>query len=854
MGDTESGCIFLSHAAADKSFVSKIYERLNTSSTFYDIKSVEPGGSFIEAMKEGTAGKNVFVLFHSPNTKGTWVEYEKVLAEKNHASMKGRILVVPLGGESYHTLPEWMKGYMTCTEQFSISDITRQIQLLQNQVIEEISGKHRLVIGREDALRKAHIDTLKGMQRTGKPIQHIVLSGLAGMGRRTFAKMYVAKTFASMRQGGPTFELPDMAESVNFYLTLKQDLDGIFTADGVASQISAFASMSHVEQAQMVLTLATHWAEINQPITFVTSLGLRDRHRDLKPWFKAFIDLSVGVPALRVIYISDRQIPEEVVLTTPNLAQFSIAELDSVDTQYLLSELIDGRLFDAGKAERLSQHIHGHPSTAHFVASFISSGKNLDSINENPEPIFAFQQRVLGEILSDQVLNEDQRKIIALLSIFPRVSFGILARVLELPTKQLAIELWELQEASLISAVSADYYSCPNVVANRARRELQPITETLMEEVRLLIQDDFNLGKVDSQLIDALLIASTTPSGEVPKELFGLLTSSSLMTLVEDRFYQAREMKKGSREVYLSAYNLSKLALGMQASDDAVETILFTGGDSAIRAGIYPEDIIERMFNAALPSVYYLKGSHEFHVKKDDEAAAKYLYRSLEMRHFKLRNVRLLARALIRAQDFSGALSALNRLTDRELEQETGLMIQKIRAHRGLRNHSEADDLERKLRGRDDEFGELHIFIAGKALQERQFPEALRALDLADNRPKANKYTIELIRAAVQIEMGDPTLLPLIVETANSVGRNYDAEQLQARHAVVQGRWQDAERHLNAIVKKDYFDLQIAQRMLAIKMEDPKIKTDAAALRKCRDDMDEIARQSVRSPAGFRTA
>ena len=56
--------------------------------------------------------------------------------------------------------------------------------------------------------------------------------------------------------------------------------------------------------------------------------------------------------------------------------------------------------------------------------------------------------------------------------------------------------------------------------------------------------------------------------------------------------------------------------MSMQVSEDAVEQILFTGGDSAIRAGEFPSDIIDFMERNALPAVYYLRGSHAFHVEK----------------------------------------------------------------------------------------------------------------------------------------------------------------------------------------------------------------------------------------------
>lgn len=849
-----NGSIFLSHASADKGFVEKIYHRLDVSSTFYDIKSVQPGQSFLEAMQVGTYGQKVFVLFHSPNTSDTWVEYEKQLAEANNASNKSKVLVVPLLGETYRSLPEWMKSFMTCTEDYTVSDIVRQIQLIQSQLIGKISGHTDAFVGREELLRQAHIHTLKSVQQSGSPIQHVVLSGLAGMGRKTFAQEYAKKSLSQMRAGGPIFNLSDMAEAVDFYLAMKQDVSGVFGTEELAEQIAAFEAMEHSDQAQMVLDLAKHWAEINQPIIISTKLGLRDRFRNLKPWLKSFFELSRDVPSLRVIYISERRLPEETSIETTNLAQFQLEELSELDTQYLLGELIDNRYFDSAKAEVLTRHIHGHPATTHYAARFINSGKNLDTVNENPAPIFAFQERVLGEILSAELLSEDQRRIIAFLSVFPRLSFSILARVLEVPRKQLAADLWELQEASLISATGSEYYSSPSIVASRARKELSSDTEAILQQVRLIIEDDMKADKLDSQLIDALLIASVTASGEVPAELSGLVTSSSLLTMVTDRYFRARDAHKGSREIYLSAFNLSKLALQMETSDDAVEQILFTGGDSAIRSGVFPQEIITKMQDAALPSVYYLQGSYEFHVRKDDKAAARNLKMSLETKHFKLRNIRLLTRALIRSQDFSGALDVLGKLSDQQVERETGLMIQKIRALRGLRNHAEADALERRIQGRHDEYGEVYLYNAGRALQDGNYDTALQHLRDAEACPKVNRFSLQLLKCAVLIEDGDASLLPLVVETANSVGRRYDAEQLQARHAVVQGRWANAEQHLSKIDRKDYFDLQIAHRMLKQKMEDLQIKTDAAAMQKCQEQLEEIARLSVRSPAGYRTA
>lgn len=850
----DHGSIFLSHASSDKEFVEKIYNRLDSSITFYDIKTIEPGQRFIDAMKEGVKGKNIFVLFHSPSTVGTWVEYERELAEVNFASKSSRIIVVPVGGETYKTLPAWMKGFMTCTEHFTASDIVRQILNVQESLIEEVEGKSFEIIGREEQLRKIHLKSIKNLSDTGSPLQHIVLSGLSGMGRRSVAKYIIKFSFSGMRSAGPIFTLPDMAESVDFYLALRQDVFGKIPKDELEEQIAAFHKFSFKEQAGIILEISKHWAEINQPIIFITKLGLRDRSRNLKPWFNEFLNISKAVPALRIFYISERRLPDEASVEIANLQQFYVDELSSSDIQYLLGKLIEAKFFSSEKIEKIAEHVHGHPATAHYVANLVNTGRNLDTLSANPEPIYAFQDRILGAILSSDLINEEQRKILALLGSFPRLSFNILARILEVPKRKISQDLWDLQEASLITASGPEYYSSPGVVANRSRKELSEISSNLIEEVRQIIQADVDSGKIDSQLIDALLIASVTPAGEIPKELSGLVTSSSLLSMVTDRFHLAREMESGAKEVFLSAYNLSKLAMGMPASDDAVEQILFTGGDSAIRAGIYPEDIITKMQSSAFPSVYYLLGSYEFHVTKNDEEAVRNLKIALRMKHFKLRNSRLLARALIRTKDFSGALKVIDDLPAYQVERETGLLIQKIRALHGMRNHKDANELERKLQGRDDEYGEIHIYNAGKALREQNFSDALSHLDRAEKCSKVNKFSHQLLKCAALIENRDPSMLPFMVETANSVNRKYDAYQLQARHAVVEGRWRDAESYLAEIEKKDYYDLQISLRMLKLKVEDPLIKGDALALQKCQQEMEDIVRQSATSPEGFRNA
>ena len=436
------------------------------------------------------------------------------------------------------------------------------------------------------------------------------------MGRTTVARSIKKISLSTMRDFYPIFDLPDMSEAVDFHIALKEDLDGFMDSSQLSTQIDAFERLTPEEQASFIAKQVEHWSLINQPVIFRTRWGLRDRTRKLKPWLYEFFRRTEETKGFRAIYISERRLPDEEIEETPSVAQFPVGELTKTDIQVLLSNIIEPRYFNARKAESLAEMIGGHPATAHYSALLINSGRNVDTLTANPDPIMAFQAKTLTAIFGDSLINDTQRKIIALLGVFPKLSFRMLAIVLEVPKTTLAEEVWALIDFSLLQSVDSEYYGCPDIVAAHARRNLAEVYEPLLGEVKEKIQADIDAGQADSQLISALLIACMETSGAIPQKLTGLLTSSSLLSIVRSLFDRAISKRGNNKQEFLRIYSVSKLAMSMQVSEDAVEQILFTGGDSAIRAGEFPSDIIDFMERNALPAVYYLRGSHAFHVEK----------------------------------------------------------------------------------------------------------------------------------------------------------------------------------------------------------------------------------------------
>lgn len=850
-----NGTIFLSHANEDKGIVASVYERLDASSTFFDIRSMDAGESTLESMEKGVDSCAIFVLFHSKHSDKTWVNFEKDLARVSVIAKGTKILVVPIGGETYKTLPQWMAGFMTADERFTVNDICRTILHLQNEALSERYESTELFVGREKLLRRAELDVLTAPAKLGRPIQHLVLCGLPGMGRTTTAKQIFSNTFRSMRPAGPVFELPDMAEAVDLYLRLKEDLDGVMRKEELSDQTDSFLRLEVPQQVSLILRSLMHWADLNQVVTIKTRWGLRDRTRKLKPWLEQLFVQSLDTRNLRLFFVSERKLPTEEVSKFSNVVQYEIEQLLDDDINYILSKKIESRKFDPINSSIIAEKIRGHPGTAGHVALLTNGGMSLESINSNPEPIYSFQDRVLSGIFSGSTLSTDQLSIISLLGCFPKLPISVIEKIFpDMEKKYISEELWTLSEYSLVQLGDGGYYSIPPVVSSKLKRDLQELSGETFKKVASVLKEDLDRGGIETQLIDTLLISMLESEGDIPPEILSVVTSSSLLSLLQEQFLVARAAKQDSSERFSKIYKLSRIAFSMNTSDDAVEQILFTGGDSAVRSGQYPQDIIDFMSKKALPSVYYLIGSHAFYTEKDYDKAATNLEKALALKHFRTRNTRLLAKTYIRAQKFFDANRTLSKLPEQQLFRDSGLLVLKIRALRGMRLNKDAEDLERKLSAVKDEYGSVSLYLAGRAIRDSKMDDAQAHLSRAESSPQVNQLSIALLKCAILVEKGDPSLLPHTVEMAIAAGRPYDAWQVQARMALFSGDWREAIDLLARIDRKDFFDLSLEYRALQLKKQDESISRDATALEQIRLREEEILRLSVNAPENFRDA
>ncbi len=844
----------MSHASADKAYVEQIIAALDSALTFYDIRTISPGNATLDAMKAGVSNAGLFVLFHSTNSRSAWVDFEKSLAEVQaivHPTT--RILVCPLNGSDYKTLPPWMTRYMTTTSEFRPNDTVRSIQFLYAKYLKDaFPDQIKTFPGREALKREIALAVMRASASTGHIVSALVLTGVQGMGRGTLASELVTEVYRGMRPGGPIFEIPAAGDAVDWHLRFLEDLNGQLSEADTANQIKAFNELIPSAQADTLIASLEHWSALNQVVIVRHRWGLRDRGNVLRPWLSALFQKLKFKPNIRLILISERQLPREEMAQLQNVRQFGLEELDQETIAYILSERISPRYLDAQRLPELAKNIHGHPATANHVAYLVNSGRSIESLVASPEPVTAFQDRILAELFDSGVLSKLQRHILKLLCWFPKLSFQIIKDVFnDEIAGNLANELWELVEFSLVDQSDMGRYKVPAVVSSSYRRRSTDGDNEIFGRISLVLKTSFDEGTLDFGLIESLLVAVVSSGEELSDRLVSVLTPARVEPVIEREYYEAIGSVGEESRVHFKRCNaLASLAMKMKTTDDSLENILFFGADSSIRLSEYPDDMIKLMKKKGFLTADYIEASYLYHQKRDFEGAARCLSRSLEASGFRLRNIRLLTRIYLRDGKFKLALDTLNKISHTRLLRDTGLVMMKVRALRGTRNHADAEDLVAHLKNRSDEYGDYAIYKASRFLREGQFREALKYVEQAKKAPKANKAVLNFLQCACEVESGNLENLASTCALARSMGREWDAWQLLARAALAERDWRSAEDYISRVPRKDWFDLNVVCRTLELKLTDPEIARDPVARSETLQKREEALRLSADAVEG----
>lgn len=825
------GLIFISHSSRDKDFVESVIKKIPKSHLFYDIETIDPGTESTAALDEGLLSASVFAMFVSPNTKGSWADYEAsvALAQKIRRTFLN-IVAIPIGGASYKDAPEWMQRFMAVPPGYSTSDIARLLKYLYESALRAqgvISPS--LFVGREEFCNKLVNHSRTKSAETGIPVNFLNLAGIPGMGRLTITRHIASKIFPGARDDLPVFELPKYADAVDVFIALRQDIAGNANSQWIEQQITSFPAEPEA-QADIIFNNLLHFSKINQTVVIKSAYGLRNQERTMKPWVSILFQKLMTEPNVRMIWLSERLLPAEVVNEYPNVAQHQVPELSEESVLFLLNEMLDSNKSSPPILKKLAPHIHGHPATAHYVVDLVDGAqRSPESLIDKPDAIRTFQAKCIENAISAESLGVMGREILLLLRLLPWATYDLIAAVFdEYPRENISQTLWDMTDNCVVTFNMTNGYKLADIVAN-AWTVGEELPNDRLGKLANILSEMIRDDATSISAIEAFIFAQVRLKGNLPEQFRTILTGAMLLDLVDQYYRQAQNFVGNWQDKFRMAAKLSLLSTDIPMASDTLETILFNGGDALIRIGEDPSSIIEMMQKKKFPSAHYLLGSYFYRKKRDLDAAAAALEVAFKARSYLKRTGRLLARVYQEKGLPKLSLQIFEKIGDARVNRDSGLLAQKVRCLRAAGMHAEANALVPILSQLDDERGEYDVLLAARLMRQQNYPEALRAVERAKGKSKANRINLRLLETAILIEKGDYSTLDDTYKMALAIGLTASAASVMARYHLKNNQWKKAEEELTKIDNKNYYDRLLLMRMLNQKKSDPEILADPIA-------------------------
>lgn len=284
---------FLSHSSADKkSYVEIVAKKLRKQDVVYDSFTFEEGERNLDEILKGLDETDLFVFFISDNAlKSPWVQRELLEAEIRLSKNIRKVYPIIIDDKITYKdprIPQWLR------EQYNLKLITKTTIAAQriNYRLREISfEKNQDVISNDDSF-VGRTDKLKEFEQRiydfdkNKPAA-IFVSGLSGVGRRTFMKQALCKTNIMDKYFKPLEIILEKDISIEDFILKLNDL-GLM--DFVDTELHSLSNYT-MEEKQNIIKEFVLIAYENREIVFIVDEGcIVNYRREVSNWFSDVID------------------------------------------------------------------------------------------------------------------------------------------------------------------------------------------------------------------------------------------------------------------------------------------------------------------------------------------------------------------------------------------------------------------------------------------------------------------------------------------------------------------------------------------------------------------------------------
>lgn len=608
---------FLSHSSVEKDYVEKVAKQLKRSNVVFDSFCFEEGTDFRQSIIEGLDKTEVFVLFASRTSlNSTWVNFE--LDEAQKRSIEGRIakfLVFTLGKDIDHKdLPVWLRNSLV----IPAPGYSQAARFIHEKIIKGNQKILNLFIGREEDLKGFSQDI--GNLGMNLP-QVFAISGLEGVGRRTFVK-YALDQNLSMRMG-PIFQLNQSEGIENLYMALLEENMELVNKEDLVQSIGLFQRLSPEDKASEIARLLSLFAEYNIVPTIIDNRSLLTDEGQYTSEFVSVFEKLRQFPETSLIIIHTRT-PQIAYGAQKRLAfSYRLGSLSKQATTRLLQlYLLNFKVTATNEqVDEVSVFLDGYPPAVIYAATY-AMAYGMDVLVADKSLLTDFKAGAFTEYLKRTVTSKEQEELIVLLGTMPPVSLAVLATTLSRDSGSVSVIIRNLIDFGLVNSTEGKYVLA-DPVREASRRLWGVPSKVTYSKMALNLRESFwDTDQLpDLATLDVLVFSLV--QGELDEELAkfkGVIMPSTLLKAARAA-YDNREWGR--------AKHIARQVLQLDDSKDDALVILYKSlvrEEREYGKSIHDEisPLIAELRRRNNKSVNYLVGFRAWKRKRYDEAIRHY--------------------------------------------------------------------------------------------------------------------------------------------------------------------------------------------------------------------------------------
>lgn len=537
--------VFISFAGADRSRVEAAIQNAPTALYSIYLHDFSDAESLIREMKDHVRNSRAIIFFASKaSLTSIWCKFELDLAEIETIKRGIKIYVLPLDSEIRpRDLPAWMQDYWHSLSAQRPAALERQfLNILEREITSPVFFGQKKRIDDARKLLLNHIEKHKASANV------FYFTGPESTGRQSSAQGFVNDTLNNVNFSlGPLISLKDPASIEDLYVKLIEDYRGALGSD-YAREVELFRSLGLNDQVGEVVKIVDAISRSGDTIYVRCRSGFFGDSGDLLDWSSNLFTRLAPLHHARLVIVANRQPREGDLNAHPNVMHSHVRDLADEDVTALVQAVtlnLAGAVHSPTKQALIA--IGGNPMLAKHYASRLARFGAAAESEAWYSTIFEQRQTFL-EFLGFNALSEERRKILAILSWFPKIKTSDLGEICaELKLTSFQSDIEELLLSSLLTNFGG-FYSIAGPVRLVFRQMYGTDDGEIASKVGqfLAVRLD-KAAPFSSDVVDMVSFLFNLEGKNLPKSIANIVSSASVLEAARELYRRGQE-RPGTEE------------------------------------------------------------------------------------------------------------------------------------------------------------------------------------------------------------------------------------------------------------------------------------------------------------------